>query len=210
MSVRDRLLFSANDYRNLSESQVMDAIKSIMQDPELATLYSLFILSSAQNNLSQASFRLLNMKRPQVTKIENLSTVVTEEDLANAWVDEFGVMYSSDRKRLLRAPRNICEYSVREGTKVICDGDMIEAQAGARLSKVSRVALENSLTGMEFASGIPGTAIPSDRNASRMVFWLNSPIAENRPFPVTSIPSARIWFSRIGRPKDLCFSFSRK
>ncbi len=42
-------------------------------------------------------------------------------------------------------------------SEVICDGDMIEAQAGARLSKVSRVALENSLTGMEFASGIPGT-----------------------------------------------------
>ncbi|MCR4845286.1 MAG: UDP-N-acetylenolpyruvoylglucosamine reductase, partial [Eubacterium sp.] len=30
-------------------------------------------------------------------------------------------------------------------SEVICDGDMIEAQAGARLSKVSRVALENSL-----------------------------------------------------------------
>ena len=42
-------------------------------------------------------------------------------------------------------------------SEVICDGEMIEAQAGARLSKVSRVALENSLTGMEFASGIPGT-----------------------------------------------------
>lgn len=42
-------------------------------------------------------------------------------------------------------------------SEVICDGDMIEAQAGARLSKVSRVALANSLTGMEFASGIPGT-----------------------------------------------------
>ena len=37
------------------------------------------------------------------------------------------------------------------------DGDIIEAEAGARLSKVSRCALEHSLTGMEFASGIPGT-----------------------------------------------------
>ena len=42
-------------------------------------------------------------------------------------------------------------------SEVTCDGEMIEAQAGARLSKVSRVALENSLTGIEFASGIPGT-----------------------------------------------------
>ena len=65
----DRLLFSANDYLNLSESRVMDAIKSMMQDQELATLYSLFILSSAQNNLSQASFRLFDLKRPQKKNI---------------------------------------------------------------------------------------------------------------------------------------------
>ncbi|MDP4092503.1 MAG: UDP-N-acetylmuramate dehydrogenase [Bacillota bacterium] len=35
--------------------------------------------------------------------------------------------------------------------------DVIEAQAGILLSKLSNRALENSLTGLEFASGIPGT-----------------------------------------------------
>lgn len=117
----DRLLFSANDYRNLSESQVMDALKTMMQDTELATLYSLFILSSAQNNLSQTSFRLLNLKRPKVPEYENLSTTVTDEDLANAWTDEFGVKYSKDRKRLLKAPGDIKNYQIIQGTKIICD-----------------------------------------------------------------------------------------
>ena len=42
-------------------------------------------------------------------------------------------------------------------SEVSVDGDTIVALAGARLSKVSRCAMENSLTGMEFASGIPGT-----------------------------------------------------
>lgn len=37
------------------------------------------------------------------------------------------------------------------------DGGVIKAQAGAMLIKVSRVARDNSLTGLEFASGIPGT-----------------------------------------------------
>lgn len=37
------------------------------------------------------------------------------------------------------------------------DGGIIKAQAGAMLIKVSRVARDNSLTGLEFASGIPGT-----------------------------------------------------
>ncbi|MCM1044351.1 MAG: UDP-N-acetylmuramate dehydrogenase [Candidatus Gastranaerophilales bacterium] len=37
------------------------------------------------------------------------------------------------------------------------EGDRIIAQAGALLSKVARTALEHGLTGLEFASGIPGT-----------------------------------------------------
>lgn len=37
------------------------------------------------------------------------------------------------------------------------DGGIIKAQAGAMLIKVSRAARDNSLTGLEFASGIPGT-----------------------------------------------------
>ena len=40
----------------------------------------------------------------------------------------------------------------------ICvEGDCIRASAGALLSQVARCAQENGLTGLEFASGIPGT-----------------------------------------------------
>lgn len=39
----------------------------------------------------------------------------------------------------------------------LIDGDTIFAQAGASLTKVCRTALENSLTGLEFAYGIPGS-----------------------------------------------------
>lgn len=63
----DRLLFSENDYHNLSESKVMDALKSLMQDAELASLYSLFILAASQNNLSGVSFRLFYLNRPSVS-----------------------------------------------------------------------------------------------------------------------------------------------
>jgi len=37
------------------------------------------------------------------------------------------------------------------------EGNKVIAQAGALLSQVAKVAMEHSLTGMEFASGIPGT-----------------------------------------------------
>lgn len=37
------------------------------------------------------------------------------------------------------------------------DGTRMHVQAGAKMSQVARVAMEHGLTGMEFASGIPGT-----------------------------------------------------
>ena len=119
----DRLLFSEMDYRNLSESQVTDALKPLMQDAELASLYSLYILALSQNNLSQVSFRLFNLSRPDRSQYEdeNLSTEVTDEDLANAWTDEYGCKYSADGKRLLKAPIDIKKYTIRKGTKIICD-----------------------------------------------------------------------------------------
>ena len=53
--------------------------------------------------------------------LDNYSTEVTEEDLANAWIDDYGVRYSSDKKRLLNACRIWIDYQVLDGTKVICD-----------------------------------------------------------------------------------------
>lgn len=41
--------------------------------------------------------------------------------------------------------------------EVEVNGRRVTAQAGARMSKVARVAMEHGLTGLEFASGIPGT-----------------------------------------------------
>ena len=46
--------------------------------------------------------------------------IVTDDDLANAWVDEFGVKYSSDRLRLLKAPADLETYVIKEGCKIIC------------------------------------------------------------------------------------------
>ena len=52
---------------------------------------------------------------------ENLSTEVTDEDIANGIEDEYGVLYSPDGKRLLKWNNVITFYIIKEGTKVICD-----------------------------------------------------------------------------------------
>ncbi len=53
--------------------------------------------------------------------VEPISTKATEKD--GEWYDEYGVKYSADRKKLIRAPENLYgNYRVLDGTVVICDG----------------------------------------------------------------------------------------
>ena len=53
---------------------------------------------------------------------DQLATIVSEEDLITAIIDEHGVLYSQDGQRLLGCSnRNIKEYKVNNGTMVICD-----------------------------------------------------------------------------------------
>ena len=116
----DRLLFSAADYLDLSKSNTFAALQSLLADEEAKTLMSMFLLASAKKNLSMCSFRLFGVQKPKEEEV--WSTVVTKEDFENAVVDEFGVRYSKDWKRLLKAPYEIKgEYHIREGVKVIGD-----------------------------------------------------------------------------------------
>lgn len=114
----DRLLFSATDYLDLSKSKIFATLQGLLADVETRTLLSMFLLASAQKDLSMCSFRLFGLQKPKEKEV--WSTEVTEEDLKNAVEDEFGVKYSKDWKRLLKAPRNLDGvYSIRKGVKVI-------------------------------------------------------------------------------------------
>ncbi len=116
----DRLLFSATDYLDLSKSKIFTALQSLLADVEARTLLSMFLLASAQKDLSMCSFRLFGLQKPKEKEV--WSTEVTEEDLKNAVEDEYGVKYSKDWKRLLKAPTNIDGvYSIRKGVKVIAN-----------------------------------------------------------------------------------------
>ena len=116
----DRLLFSATDYLDLSKSKIFTALQSLLADVEARTLLSMFLLASAQKDLSMCSFRLFGLQKPKEKEV--WSTEVTEEDLKNAVEDEFGVKYSKDWKRVLKAPTYLDEvYYIRKGVKVIAN-----------------------------------------------------------------------------------------
>ena len=119
----DRLLFSENDYRNPSNSKVISALQELMCDKDFCTLYSLFMLALARKELSACSFRLFVGEKPILLQtIEDISTEVTEDEWNEAFIDEKGVKYSKDGRKLLKAPQELkgC-YSIKEGIRIICD-----------------------------------------------------------------------------------------
>ena len=151
----DRLLFSAADYLDLSNSKTFTALQGLLADEEARTLMSMFLLASAKKDLSMCSFRLFGVQKPkeeeeqkpkekEIQKPKNeevWSTEVTYDDLRNAVEDEFGVKYSKDWKRLLKAPEKLKgEYHIREGVKVIGN------RAFDKYSSLTSINIPNSVT----------------------------------------------------------------
>ena len=139
----DRLLFSEKDYRTPSNSKVISALQGLMCDKDFCTLYSLFVLALARKELSACSFRLFIGEKPNITPVmnEDLSTETTEEELNEAFVDEWGVKYSKDGRKLLKAPEELSgAYSVKEGTRIICD------RAFLYCSSLSEIVIPSSVT----------------------------------------------------------------
>ena len=119
----DRLLFSEKDYRTPSNSKVISALQGLMCDKDFCTLYSLFMLALARKELSACSFRLFIGEKPNLSAMdEDLSTKLTEKELKEALIDEWGAKYSKDGRKLLKVPRELSgAYSVKEGTRIICN-----------------------------------------------------------------------------------------
>ena len=130
----DRLLFSAADYRDLGSCALLKVLPELFTDAELTRIYGLFLLAHANGELSAVSFRLMNLAFPEKCQKEKpsplkrqveapleISTKVTDQDRAEGVLDEWGVLYSKDGLRLLKGNESLTVYTVREGTRVICD-----------------------------------------------------------------------------------------
>jgi len=52
---------------------------------------------------------------------------LAEETISNVWIDEYGVIYSKDGRKLIKCP-NIEKYVVREGVEIICDEAFSECE----------------------------------------------------------------------------------
>ena len=146
----DRLLFSENDYCNPSNSKVISALQELMCDKDFCTLYSLFMLALARKELSACSFRLFIGEKPLLPQIvEDLSTEATEKEWKEAFVDEWGVKYSKDGRKLLKVPKELSgAYPVKEGTRIICNGAFWHCSS---LAEIVIPASVTSIGGLAFS-----------------------------------------------------------
>ena len=137
----DRLLFSESDYRNPSSSKAISALQDLMCDKDFCTLYSLFMLALARKELSACSCRLFIGEKPILPQtIEDLSTEITKDELKEAFIDEWGVKYSKDGRKLLEAPKELRGgYSVKEGTRIICN------KAFSTCTSLTSIVIPNSV-----------------------------------------------------------------
>ena len=193
----DRLLFSENDYRNPSNSKVISALQELMCDKDFCTLYSLFMLALARKELSACSFRLFIGEKPNITPVmnEDFSTEKTKEELKEAFVDEWGVKYSKDGRKLLKAPGELSGvYSIKEGTRIICNS------AFSSCSSLSEIVIPFSVTSIgdsafDTCSSLSEIVIPSSvTSIGDFAFYCCDSLSEIViPSSVTSIGDSALY-----------------
>ncbi|MDE7475090.1 MAG: leucine-rich repeat protein [Duncaniella sp.] len=178
LSTADILLFTERDFRDPASSGMLKEVQALTSDKELSVLLGAFFIALANNSLDLLSFRtfatakpekpkVVEPVKPQIIEVEEIDTSVTKEDIANGVKDEFGVIYSRDGKRLLKCPNELqlSNYTIKAGTKVICDKAFgSSAFDGCRsLQSVTIPSSVTSIGDMAFSwcSSLQGVDIPS-------------------------------------------------
>ena len=132
----DRLLFSVEDYRDLSNSNVFVSLSELLGDTDLRLLYSLFNIAFVKKNLSSVSFRMFNIALPDNCWQEKNRF----DDLKQVFIDEFGVKYGRNGLILIRAPKDISgTYRIRKECR------FINTKAFKGCSNLEKLILPHSL-----------------------------------------------------------------
>ena len=130
LSLKPELIEQNSDNCIVSEEDVINLHKHwmfrdevLMNNPHFQELLSLFLHTLSQNKLSVAYFDGCVKEILCPSEYEIFQTKASEEDLKLYWEDNFGVRYSLDGKKVLKASKVLInvDYRIREGVLTICD-----------------------------------------------------------------------------------------
>lgn len=104
----DHILLTAADYKGLHQSTTFQAVLSLISNQELSTLLSVFFLAYSRKSLKSLSSRIFIFDEPEYLCQKGCLTTNIEDDYVEDDIeitDEFGVTYSSNGKKLIRAKK---------------------------------------------------------------------------------------------------------
>ena len=170
----DRLLFNENDFLDLSKSKVIAALQPLMTDKEFCSLYGIFMIAWAKNDLSHISYKLLDIEKKQkdivqiaVLRYLKAKEYVYKEEYENAFRIFEALSKTSDSQ---------CETI--EGIQNVC----------------GKVLGENGL-GFMYAKGFY-----VQQDFSKAVYWFSK--AANKDFPMALFNLAVSYTKGEGVEKD--------
>lgn len=128
---------------------------------------------------------------------EKLSILALKEDVDNGWIDKFGVIYSSDKKRLLKCDAAIDVYNIHNGVLTIANN------AFKNNSIIERVVLPESIleigeSAFEYCKKLKEINIPSRVGHIRKRTFLGCELLESISLP-----------SDVGQIGEEAFSFCK-
>ena len=118
-------------------------------------------------------------------EVEVLSTEVTEEEIKNGIEDEFGVTYSKDGKKLLKATEGLCDhYMIKEGTKVICNAAFSECEY------LTSINIPDSVTSIGYAAFYECESLTSINIPDSVIKMEGNPFAGCHSLTSINIPDS--------------------
>ena len=97
--------------------------EKLMMSPLFRELLSIFLHTISNGNLDSSYYEKCVSEHLCPNSYDIFSTVATDFELEHFWEDEYGVRYSLDGRKVIKASKQLNEinYKVREGVITICD-----------------------------------------------------------------------------------------
>ena len=151
----DRLLFSTDDYRDLSNSKVWGAVQELANDDDMKSLLAMFLLVSAQKNLAMCSFRLFMLAKPD-ENLEGLISLADKYYNGKDYTKAFALYSEASAKGSL--------YALAWLGVCYCNGDGVEKNSKKGFVLIKESAAKGNSEGLLHLGGCYNLGVGVDKN----------------------------------------------